>query len=184
MVKKSNCRKEILDAAQMVVMEAGAGHMSLDVVAKKAGVSKGGLMYHFPTKEDLLKAMLVRMIDDFYVRREDKKKHISGSAGRDLKAGILATMERDPKIDRMGLAILAVAAHDPQLLEPLRAAHAGHLKELHKADMPFERAAMVSLAADGLMLQELLGVSSYSAGQKNRLKEEMLRMIDEGVAGR
>ena len=182
MAKKCNCREQILDAAQAVVMEAGAGHMSLDMVAKKAGVSKGGLMYHFPTKECLLKAMLVRMIEDFFTRREEKKKYIKNPAGRLLKAGVLATMDRDQKIDRMGLAILAVAAHDPHLLEPLRAAHAGHLKELENEDMPFERAAIVSLAADGLMLHELLGVSPYNPAQKNKLKEEMLRMIDEGVA--
>jgi AcrR family transcriptional regulator len=182
MAQKGNCRKEILDAAQTVVMEAGAGHMSLDMVAKKAGVSKGGLMYHFPTKECLLKAMLVRMIEEFFARREEKKKGIKNPAGRLLKAGVLATMDRDQKTDRMGLAILAVASHDPQLLEPLRAAHAGHLKELQDSDMKFERAAIVSLAADGLMLHELLGIASFSPGQKNKLREEMLRMIDEGVA--
>jgi len=182
MAKRGNCRKEILDAAQMVVMEAGAGHMSLDMVAKKAGVSKGGLMYHFPTKESLLKAMLVRMIEEFYARREEKKKTIRKPEGRLFKAGVLATMERDQRTDRMGLAILAVAAHDPQLLEPLRSAHAGHLKELENGDMKFERAALISLASDGLMLQELLGVSSYSPEQKSRLRQEMLCMIDEGVA--
>jgi AcrR family transcriptional regulator len=183
MVKQTNCRKEILDAASTVVMEAGAGHMSLDMVAKKAGISKGGLMYHFPTKESLLKAMLVRMIEEFFARREEKKKAIKNPAGRLLKAGILATMERDQKTDRMGLAILAVAAHDPQLLEPLRAAHAGHLNELQDSNIKFERAAILSLAADGLMLHELLGIASFSPGQKNKLREEMLRMIDEGVAG-
>jgi hypothetical protein len=83
----------------------------------------------------------------------------------------------------MGLAILAVAAHDPHLLEPLRLAHAGHLKELQDSDMKFERAAIISLAADGLMLQELLGVASYTPAQKHKVREEMLRMIDEGVAG-
>jgi AcrR family transcriptional regulator len=183
MVKKCNCREQILNAAQTVVMEAGAGHMSLDIVAKKAGVSKGGLMYHFPTKEALLKAMLVRMIEEFYMHREEKEKDIVKPAGRLLKAGVLATMARDPKKDRMGLAILAVAAHDPHLLEPLRAAYASHLKELEGSGMKFERAAIISLASDAFMLQELLGVSSYSAVQKNRIKAEMIRMVDEGVAG-
>ena len=181
MAKKGNCRKEILDAAQTVVMEAGAGHMSLDTVAKKAGVSKGGLMYHFPTKENLLQAMVLRMIEQFHADREQKKKGLRKSRGQLLKAGILTIMERDLKKDRMNLAILAAAAHDPHLLQPLREAYVEHLKELQGGDVKFERAAVCSLAADGLMLHELLGVSSYTLAQKNRVKDEMLRMIDEGA---
>lgn len=183
MAKKCNCREKLLDAAQTVVMEAGAGHMSLDMVARKAAVSKGGLMYHFPTKEALLKAMLVRMIEKFYAHRETKMKTLEKTAGRLLKAGVLATIERDRKMDRMSLAILAVAAHDPHLLEPLRAAYAVHLKDLEQGDLKFERAAIISLAADALMLHELLGISSYKTAQKNRIRQEMMRMIDEGAAG-
>lgn len=181
MAKQGNCRKEILDAAQTVVMEAGAGHMSLDMVAKKAGVSKGGLMYHFPTKESLLKAMILRMIEQFYADREEKKNAIKKPAGRLLKAGIMATLERDQKRDRMSLAILAAAAHAPHLLQPLREAYRVHMKEMQQGDLKFERAAVASLAADGLMLHELLGISSYTVAQKNSIRDEMMGMIDEGV---
>ena len=48
----------IIDAAEVVVAEVGAAHMTLDAVAGKAGISKGGLLYHFPTKEALLEAMI------------------------------------------------------------------------------------------------------------------------------
>jgi AcrR family transcriptional regulator len=53
----------IIDAAGAVVVEAGASHMTLDAVAAKAGVSKGGLLHHFPTKVALLEAMIKRQIE-------------------------------------------------------------------------------------------------------------------------
>src|SRR5690242_2095382 len=43
-------RDRILEAAERVVAEIGAARLTLDVVAQAAGVSKGGLLYHFPSK--------------------------------------------------------------------------------------------------------------------------------------
>ena len=51
MHRKTDCRQAILEAAERVVTEAGAAHLTLDAVAGKAGVSKGGLLYHFPSKK-------------------------------------------------------------------------------------------------------------------------------------
>ena len=45
--------------------------MTLDAVAQRAEVSKGGLLYHFPSKEALLQAMLARLCDRF-----DEKKAV------------------------------------------------------------------------------------------------------------
>ena len=62
-------RDAILDAAEMVVRDIGAAHMTLDAVAERAGVSKGGLIYHFPAKETLLAAMVSRLLRRFEERQ-------------------------------------------------------------------------------------------------------------------
>jgi AcrR family transcriptional regulator len=56
-------RDRILDAALQVIAQAGACRMTLDAVAEAAGVSKGGLLYHFPDKEALLRNLLDRHLD-------------------------------------------------------------------------------------------------------------------------
>ncbi|MBF0486213.1 MAG: TetR family transcriptional regulator [Candidatus Omnitrophica bacterium] len=180
MARKSNSKQVILDAAEAVVMEVGAGHMSLDLVAKKAGVSKGGLMYNFPSKEALLKAMITRLIEQFYVDREKKIKDLKKSGpGAFLKAGILASFEHDDKRSRMGLSILAASAHNPGLLEPLKQAYQAHVKEMLDSGLKFEPAEIVSLAADGLMFWELFRLSPFNENQREKIKKEMLRMIDQ-----
>lgn len=56
---RPSAREAMLDAAEA---HLGAdGTLTLDSAARAAGVSKPGLMYHFPTKEQLLAAILDHM---------------------------------------------------------------------------------------------------------------------------
>ncbi|MEO1289257.1 MAG: helix-turn-helix domain-containing protein, partial [Chloroflexota bacterium] len=45
---KLSKRDLVLVAASEVVIEHGAAQLTLDAVVNNAGVSKGGLLYHFP----------------------------------------------------------------------------------------------------------------------------------------
>ncbi|WP_084500687.1 SMR family transporter [Halalkalibacillus halophilus] len=56
---------EILDAASRVVVREGVDRLTLETVAKEAGVSKGGLLYHYSTKDALIMAMNVYVIERF-----------------------------------------------------------------------------------------------------------------------
>src|ERR1700692_1829110 len=49
--KKEIDRDRILDAAERVILESGGRNFTLDAVAERAGISKGGLVYSFPTKD-------------------------------------------------------------------------------------------------------------------------------------
>ena len=57
-------RRALLDAAARTVVVHGAG-VSLDVVAREAGVSKGGLMHHFRSKDELMTALADDLFDQF-----------------------------------------------------------------------------------------------------------------------
>src|SRR2546427_10493234 len=51
---------KLLDAAEAVVVRQGISNLTLDAVAAEAGMSKGGLLDYFPTKDRLVEALLVR----------------------------------------------------------------------------------------------------------------------------
>src|SRR5258707_15451702 len=57
---KESVRERILAAAMAVAKESGAGRLSLDAIARRAGVSKGGLLYHCPKKDALMRALVER----------------------------------------------------------------------------------------------------------------------------
>ena len=63
--RRGDTRKRLLDAAAAVVRRDGAQALTLDAVAAEAGVSKGGLLYHFKSKRELLDAMLEGWLEEF-----------------------------------------------------------------------------------------------------------------------
>jgi len=172
---------EILDAAQAVVLEVGAAHMTLDAVATRARVSKGGLLYHFPTKEVLLKALLKRRLRHLEEGRKTKGGEFQRGPARELKAYVLSSLSRSPKDTSIGASLLAAVAHDPKLLEPVRGDYRKRLAELIPAGMNFERALVVALATDGLRLLELLSLSPLNTKQRKRLIGELFKLADETV---
>lgn len=52
-------REEILRAATAVVQREGVTALTYEAVAAEAGLTKGGLLYHFPTRDDLLHGLHV-----------------------------------------------------------------------------------------------------------------------------
>ncbi len=172
-----SCRESIIDAAEAVVLEKGARHMTLDAVAARAGVSKGGLLYHFSTKEDLLKGMLERLIKMLERRQEEKGRGLKGVPGSDVRSFILSRVERDPKMEKIGSAVLAAAAHDPRLLQPAREETRRAFSEM-QSRLGFKRAALIYFAVQGLNLSELLSVSPINTKERKEFVEELLRLAD------
>ena len=52
-------------ATSQIVQCKGVAKLTLEAVAKEAGVSKGGLLYHFSNKEALIEGMIVRGVEDY-----------------------------------------------------------------------------------------------------------------------
>ena len=57
----ASARDRVLDAYETLLIEAGPGAATLDAVAAAAGVSKGGLLYHFASKDALAAGLLARL---------------------------------------------------------------------------------------------------------------------------
>lgn len=56
--RRADRRGEILKAAMAVIAERGYRGASLAAVAERVGITQQGLLHYFPTKEDLLVALL------------------------------------------------------------------------------------------------------------------------------
>ena len=73
-------RERILDAAQRIVLERGFAATSVDAVLAQAPATKGAFFHHFPSKNDLGRALLERyaaaderMLDDFMAAAEAER---------------------------------------------------------------------------------------------------------------
>ncbi len=176
---KKNSRELLLDAAEAVVLEAGAGHLTLDAVARRAHISKGGLLYNFPTKDALLQGMVVRYVERMDAARRHFRAALPESPSREVKAYILSVLKRSRKETRIGAALLAAVAHDPALLEPVRDIYQNLLKDLARATGNPKRAKIISFATHGLWLTELFGMSPLTAPQREEVLAELLRLAEK-----
>lgn len=61
---RGETRRNILSAAQDIVLQGGLASLTFDAVAKRLGLSKQAVIYWFPRKEDLLAAVAVPMLRD------------------------------------------------------------------------------------------------------------------------
>jgi AcrR family transcriptional regulator len=172
-------RERVLEAAERVVSDIGAARLTLDSVAQAAGVSKGGLLYHFPSKESLLSALAQRYVDSMQMCIAAAKGGLAGDQAQQLKACIVGILGDDPRTKAMGAALLAAAASDLTLLEVIREHIARYTAEVAASNAHFARAAVVALAVDGLKMRESLRISSFTAQQREDIVNELLKIADE-----
>ncbi|WP_245611658.1 TetR/AcrR family transcriptional regulator [Nevskia soli] len=178
---RPNSREAMLDAAQDVVLEGGAGKLTLDAVAKRAGVSKGGVMYNFPTKEALLKAMVERLVEHNRHAHAQVTASLPDRPGRSLKAYVMNSVRALDVDDRVSGALLAALNSDRNVLAPVAEYFNGRFAKLAQ-DVPFEQAALVYLATEGLWTQELLQLSPFTPRQRARVVRMLVRMAEQEAA--
>jgi AcrR family transcriptional regulator len=160
----------ILDAALSLAAAEGAARVTLDAVATRAGVSKGGLLYRFPSKEALLIGMIDRLNAVFDEAVVEAKAHGAPSL---LAAYVEAALTDDDDHDAALASLLAVAAERPHLIERFRAPQKARLDAILAEGAALEDAAFVILAADGLWLSGLIGFSPFDAGQIAAIKTKL-----------
>lgn len=131
-----SARKKILDAYERVLVEDGERAATLEAVAKAAGVSKGGLLYHFKDKRALASGLLQRLetlaehdvelmskdpagATDYYVRTSvwqnsplDRAIISVTRLGNDSQAAVDAAMKR---VQNRWLSLLEDEVKDPHI---------------------------------------------------------------------
>lgn len=177
-------RDRILAAAEDVVLTDGVACLTLEKAAARAGLSKGGVLYHFKTRNDLVAAMVERLATRFdgAVREHHRALSPDGGPGTFARAYVEecfaeATTEEEERGERVGAAVIAAIAAEPALLQPLRSAFEGWQRDLEMDSADPVRATIARFAADGLWLCELFGIDALSPELREDLKRELVRMV-------
>jgi len=89
-------RGRILAAARHIVEREGAGALTFDELVRESGITRGGITYHFPTKEDLSVTVMQRYRDHFKLWINNSRvKDLSHAAKLDWFFGIYSDMRAD-----------------------------------------------------------------------------------------
>lgn len=165
-------KDKICEAAMQVVIRDGLLAMTMDNVARQAGISKGGVMYHFPGKEELVRGVLdyfSQQCETMMMRRvvDDPEPRLRWARCM-LDCLFPESTEVDARSDageissevlsRFFMAMLAGAVTSPTAMLPLREL-ATRMRQRFMSD-PNDgmEQILVWLAIDGLFLWQFMGL--------------------------
>jgi AcrR family transcriptional regulator len=176
-------RKALLAAAEDVLAAQGPA-FSLDAVARAAGVSKGGLLHHFRSRDALLVALVaawVERFDEAVQRQLDPDDHRPGHVSR---AHIRATFDESdvaggPWVHTsVQTAMLAV----PEVVERAMADAARWRRDMEADGLHPQRVLLISRAMDGDAMTELFDRSAAGNEEERRtLRDVLLALTEENT---
>jgi AcrR family transcriptional regulator len=177
---RGGTRDRLLDAAERVLSERGATALTLEAVALVAEVSKGGLLYHFPTKEKLIEALVTRA-----VARVDEGLAVASAStepGAFARAYLDITVPARPPAPAPNAAatlpatLLGAVSLNPVFLRPLRDAYARWQRRLEDDGIDPATATVVRLAVDGWWMATVLDLPPLSASTHRKARDLLLRL--------
>ena len=171
-------RERLLDAAEAVLAEHGTQGLTLAAVAAHAGVSKGGLLYHFATKDALITGLIERLIEGFDALVEQLRRERPGWYTRAyIEATFTVLAEQDTDLARRRWAAVSAAATDPELRAPLAKAQRRWMSEGIDQESDPDLSQLARLAADGVWEAAELDPSLLGPERLAALRKRLLALI-------
>ncbi len=176
-------RRSVLAAAAEIVVREGASKLTLDAVAERCGLSKGGILHHFSTKDSLISAMIEDVVGQF---EADLQRNVQGESGPGsfARAFLRACLDRDGIVTRtlkVSAGIVAAVAINAQLLAPLRSRYDEWIARLEDDGIDPAIAELVRSAADGLWLGDVLELGHTSAALRQRVFAKLIELTHLGA---
>ncbi|GCE29841.1 TetR family transcriptional regulator [Dictyobacter alpinus] len=173
-------REQILYAANRIVQRDGVTHLTIDAVAHEVGMSKGGVFYHFPSKEALIKGLLMQLLHDFDADVERAlAQEADPSPGRWLRSYIRASTDESSfssEENEAAFGLIAAIATDPGLLDLAYQSFAHYQQRSeHDGLLPIQ-ATIIRLAIDGLMFTELFRLAAPTGTRRAEVIQALLDM--------
>ncbi|MDX1482542.1 MAG: TetR/AcrR family transcriptional regulator [Woeseiaceae bacterium] len=166
--KGRETRAAILAAATDVLLREGYGNFVFRRVAKRAGVEPGNVQYYFPTKRDLLSAVLQPELENYLDRlQRELDKGQTEAEKIDRMVRYLMTDILNERTLKLWLSIYGMAAHDEEMAEMVSEWYrsyidslAGYLQNVYPdldRDRAYDAATCVTAQFDGLMVVLQIG---------------------------
>lgn len=176
-------RTAIIEAAHRVAERQGGADFSYESTAVEAGLTKAGVLYHFPSREDLALAVV---------------EHVAATWEEAMLTALGRPFEGASPAQRIR-AYVEVSAHDEMTRADVaiyadalcRPAHQGPWNEVFERWFDFtgcsvaERARLTCarFAADGLWVAKATGVIEGEGPTYDAVVAELLALTEDGTVG-
>lgn len=172
-------QNDILDAAERVVIRNGAAQLTLDAVALQAGISKASVIYDYKTKQQLIKAIISRRLEQEKIRIQ---AHIDalGPAPDVTIRGLISAASTLPDDDLRAVAgkLSAAMALDEELRGEIEDHYHNMIASVMKTSENSAKGLLAFLALEGLKSLEWHKYYSWSASERKLILQEITGLIE------
>lgn len=144
-------RNRVLDAAEHLLTEGGTEALTMDNVARVAGITKGGVQYCFGNKDGLVRAIINRWGRVFDAKVRALQKHAEDPVSH-IGAHIQVTRESEETDDSRFSAMIASLVPNSDQLEETRKWYASQLSGLDMSQRRDRLARLAFIACEGAFL--------------------------------
>ena len=170
-------RAQLLEAAAHVTIERGLGGLTLDLVARRAGVSKGGLIHHFASKQALIEGLFNELLSAFEGAIDACMAKDPEPRGRFFRAYVAATLEPSyGEYDSKLLGACALAMATDKTLSDFWLSWWQNKLQKHAEDPRSVVAQMIRYAADGLWLENCTVEAPVFFEQRQAVAEYLIKL--------
>ena len=150
-------REIIFEACSSILRRDGLASLTLDAVAEEAGLSKGGLLYHFPSKVALIEGLFEYHNDIFELRLQELTTAEGDDPGAWLRAYAKASVEQitDPDCASLYVSLFAAEERYASAHQLMRQKYVRWQQQVEASGLDPARATLVRLAVDGLWFAEM-----------------------------
>jgi len=153
MARPPLARTKVLDAFEALLIDEGERAATLDATAQAAGVSKGGLLYHFASKEELITGLIDRLDE---LAADDLEQMLSAPGGPVdfyIRTSVLSGSAFDRGLIAAGRLAQSGHASASDALRRIRQSWADGIRPHVRDDTAME---LVLLIGDGLYYNNVL----------------------------
>ncbi len=179
--KPTISRDRLLDLAEEIVRDEGAKALTVDALARAAGISKGGVQYAFAAKEDLVRALVDRWTDKFdAVFDADHELPPAELVRRYIRAMRASHEVSDAKMAGLMTSYL----QDPGNFYGVREWYRGIFRRLETGTADGQAARVAFLAVEGLFLMRIVGIDENGtwAAFLDDVEAVLARLVEDTAA--
>ena len=171
-------RRALLDEAARITLEQGLSKVTFQAVADAVGVTKGGVMHHFATKDTLILEVFYDAMSKFEAEVNAAMAKDPVSYGSFTRAYIDATISLGEKgqAEFNSQATLYVLMLGDRMLRERWAEWSNEQLKKYAATDNSETLCMVRLVADGIWLSDFSGID---ISDKTSIRERLINMTQQ-----
>lgn len=172
--KAAEKRTLILNTTKDFILNHGINDLTLDRIVQQAGISKGGLLYHYPNKLALLEGLTERVFTDFAEKVHHAADEDQEQTGKWTRALIKVSAEDLKQNAELNIGIFTSSLLESNVSDILRQ-YQLLLNKLEEDDLPKATATTIRLTLDGLYYNQIFNIAPLDDNEMDDIIQTLLR---------